>query len=59
MFTLIGIIIAIIFFIWYVTTIDFVIGNGFTEKKKKAKDVEYTETSKEDEKIALKEIDHE
>lgn len=30
--------------IYYVTTLDFEIGSGFSEDKSKAKDVEYTES---------------
>ena len=42
MFTLIFIAAVIIFGIYYVTTLDFEIGSGFSERKARAKEAEYT-----------------
>ena len=42
MFELIGITFLILLGIYYVTTLDFEIGSGVSEEKKKAKEAEYT-----------------
>lgn len=42
MFTLIAVIIAVALLIYYVTTLDFEVGDGFTEVFKRAKKGDYT-----------------
>jgi len=44
MWELLGIALIIGLGIYYVTTLDFEIGSGFSEKKKQAKEGEYTST---------------
>lgn len=43
MFTLIAVIIVFALLLYYVTTLDFEVGDGFTEVFKKAKKGEYTD----------------
>lgn len=51
MFILLTIALLVAFGIYYVTTLDFKIGSGFSEDKSHAKDVDYTENEVPSEKI--------
>lgn len=54
MFVLIVAIFFIGFLLYYITNIDFEVGDGFTEIKKKARDVDYKVVDKEENKKMLK-----
>ena len=49
MFLLLIIIFFVGFVLYYVTTLDFEVGTGFTEEKKQARKVKYTTVKKENE----------
>ncbi|MBL7045367.1 MAG: hypothetical protein ISR98_02095 [Parcubacteria group bacterium] len=53
MFILIIAILGIGFGLYYITTIDFEVGDGFSEEKKGARDVDYKVTEKEEVKNLL------
>ena len=48
MFLLLAIIFLTGLVLYYVTTLDFEVGDGFTEEKKQAREVKYTVVKKED-----------
>ena len=54
MFILIAVILVVGLVLYYITTIDFEVGDGFTEIKKKARDVDYEVVNKKEDKKMLK-----